>query len=83
MQPKFRDVVPHRLLPIKEPPAHQEGKARRGQRLRDRANQERCIGCHLQAGFSITKAVGRDSPPPFCTTVIRGPESSTRPSLLR
>jgi hypothetical protein len=60
MQPEFRDVIPHRLLPIKPPLVHQKGQARGGERLRDRADQELCFGCHLQAGFDIAKAIGPD-----------------------
>ena len=59
MQPEFRDV-PHRLLPIKAPLVHQKGQARGGERLRDRADQELRVGCHLQAGFDIAKAIGPD-----------------------
>ena len=53
-------LIPHRLLPIHAPLAHQKRQARGGERLRDRADQELCIGCHLQAGFDIAKAVGPD-----------------------
>ena len=60
MQPEFRDVFPHRLLPIHAPLVHQERQARGGERLRDRADQELCVGCHRQAGFDIAKAIGPD-----------------------
>jgi hypothetical protein len=58
MQPEFRDVIPHRLRPINAPLVHQKRQARGGERLRDRADQELCVGCHLQAGFDIAKAIG-------------------------
>jgi hypothetical protein len=60
MQPEFRDVIPHRLLPIKAPLVRQKGQARGGERLRDRADQELRVGRHLQAGFDIAKAIGPD-----------------------
>ena len=58
MQPEFRDVVPHRLLPIHPPLVHQKGQARGGERLRDRADLELRVGGHRQAGFDIAKAIG-------------------------
>jgi hypothetical protein len=60
MQPEFRDVFPHRLLPIHAPLVHQERQPRGGERLRGRADQELCVGCHRQAGFDIAKAIGPD-----------------------
>jgi hypothetical protein len=33
LQPEFREVIPHRLLPIEAPLVHQKGQARGGERL--------------------------------------------------
>jgi hypothetical protein len=60
MQPEFRDVIPHRLLPIKAPLVHQKGQARGGERLRDRADRELSVGGHRQAGFDIAQAISLD-----------------------
>ena len=60
VQAEFRDVIPDRLLPIKTPLVHQKGQARGGERLRDRADHELCVGGHRQAGFDIAKAVSLD-----------------------
>jgi hypothetical protein len=58
MQAEFRDVIPHRLLPIEPPLVHQKRQARGGERLRDRADQELCVGCYLRAGFDVAQAIG-------------------------
>jgi hypothetical protein len=60
MQPEFRDVVPHRLVPVKAPLVHQNGEARGGERFRDRADRELRASRHLQAGLDIAEAIGAD-----------------------
>jgi hypothetical protein len=69
MQPEFRNVIPHRLLPIKAALVHQ-AQARGGGRLRDRAYQE----LDLQVVFDNAKAIGVDQRHlPFCTTAMAMP----------
>ena len=60
MQSEFRDVIPHRLLPIEAPFVHQQGQARGGERFRDRADREVRVGCHRQAGFDIPKPISSE-----------------------
>jgi hypothetical protein len=84
MQPKFRDVVPHWLFPIKALAVYQEGQTRRGERLRI----EPIRNCVSVVTFKPASASRRPwavttATSPFCTTVMRGPESSTRPSVPR
>jgi len=84
VEPEFRDVFLHRLFPLMR---RSSIKSANPVAVNDFVTEpiRNSIGCQLQAGFDIAKAIGPDerhlaffAPPQW-----RDPEPSTPPSLQR